>query len=226
MHPEAVRGKFITLEGGEGAGKSTQAKKLAVFLSSVGIETVLTREPGGSPFAEKIRSVILSGKARPFGANAEAALFALARADHVRRLIRPALAAGKWVICDRFSDSTYAYQGILGKANEGWLRRVDRWAVGDTVPDATLVLDIDAELGLARAKARAKPDRFEAEGLAFHARLREVFRTLAQDQPQRCILIDAHGDAEAIAGNIRQVISLRFDLPAAPEQDHDEQGQR
>jgi dTMP kinase len=206
------RGKFITFEGGEGAGKSTQAIKLAHYLRALGYDVVITREPGGSPRAEKIRKLILSGKVRRWGANMEAALFAIARADHVRRLIRPALAQGAWVICDRFYDSTYAYQGILGKANTCWLRLLNRWAVGETVPDATLVLDIEAKLGLARARARAAPDRFEAEGQAFHAQLREVFKTIVAQNPARCTLIDGQGDAEDIALTIRKHIARIFGL--------------
>ncbi|HEY1980382.1 MAG TPA: dTMP kinase, partial [Xanthobacteraceae bacterium] len=161
-----MRGKFITFEGGEGTGKSTQAAMLALRLEALGLAVQLTREPGGSPGAEIIRHVLLSGAAKPFGPEAEAMLFAAARDDHVRCTILPALEAGKWVICDRFIDSTRVYQGVLGKVDEQLIKRLERVSIGDLIPDLTLVLDVPVELGLDRVKLRrgeAAPDRFEAE---------------------------------------------------------------
>ena len=149
-----MRGHFITFEGGEGSGKSTHAKRLAEHLKSLGIEVVLTREPGGSPGAEVIRHILLSGVAKPLGAETEAILFAAARDDHVRTVIRPALVDGKWVICDRFIDSTRVYQGVLGKVDMKLIRSLERVTVGAAMPDLTFILDVPANIGLARAKHR------------------------------------------------------------------------
>src|SRR5689334_5446663 len=189
-----MRGRFITFEGGEGTGKSTHTRLLADRLASVGVEAVLTREPGGSPGAEIIRHVILSGAAKPLGAEAETMLFASARDDHLRTTIRPALARGAWVICDRFADSTRVYQGIVGAVDPRLIGELERITVGDTVPDLTFVLDVPAAEGLARAGKRRgaeNADRFESEDLGFHEKLRAGFRTLAKAEPKRCVLIDA-----------------------------------
>ena len=172
-----MHGKFITFEGGEGTGKSTQAAMLALRLESIGLGIQLTREPGGSPGAEIIRHVILSGAAKPFGPEVEAMLFAAARDDHVRCTILPALRSGKWVICDRFADSTRVYQGILGQVDLRLIKGLERVSVGDLAPDLTVILDVPVELGLDRVTARrgdAQPDRFEAENMEFHQKLREA----------------------------------------------------
>jgi dTMP kinase len=166
-----MRGPFISFEGGEGTGKSTHAKLLAERLRGLGLEVVLTREPGGSVGAEIIRHVLLSGAAQPFGPDAEAILFAAARADHVDTIIRPALERGAWVLCDRFIDSTRVYQGVVGQADPRIIRALERITVGDTIPDLTLVLDVLPEIGLQRAAARRRgesADRFEQEALDFH----------------------------------------------------------
>src|SRR6267154_3713120 len=166
-----MRGRFITFEGGEGTGKSTHAALLADRLKGLGIGVVLTREPGGSPGAEVIRHVLLSGVAKPLGAEAEALLFAAARDDHVRTTIEPALARGAWVICDRFIDSNRVYQGTLGNLDPNLIRALERVTVGELRPDLTFILDVPAEIGLARAgtrRAGESADRFEAESLAFH----------------------------------------------------------
>src|ERR1700690_2182257 len=166
-----MRGKFITLEAGEGTGKSTQAAMLALRLEALGLAVHLTREPGGSPGAEIIRHVLLSGAAKPFGPDVEAMLFAAARDDHVRCTILPALDTGKWVICDRFTDSTRVYQGILGQVDQRLIKGLERVSVGDLAPDLTLVLDVPVELGLKRAAGRRgkkAADRFEAEEFEFH----------------------------------------------------------
>src|SRR5271169_7098063 len=158
-----MRGKFITFEGGEGTGKSTQAAMLALRLEALGHSVQLTREPGGSPGAEIIRYVLLSGAAKPLGADVEAMLFAAARDDHVQCTIAPALEAGQWVVCDRFTDSTRVYQGILGKVDERLIKGLERVSIGDLAPDLTIVLDVPVELGLERVRLRrgAKtPDRF------------------------------------------------------------------
>ncbi len=203
-------GQFITFEGGEGAGKSTQVKLLATFLRNAGYPVVVTREPGGSPLAEKIRSFILEGRAKKFGTHAEALLFAIARADHVRKVIRPALASGAWVVCDRFSDSTMAYQGYVGSVSRGFLKLLERVAVGKTTPDITFILDLPAEEGLARANRRASLDRFETENDAFHQQLRLAFQDIAAQNGQRCTTIDARGSIEAIADRIQAVLAQRY----------------
>ncbi len=169
-----MRGKFITFEGGEGTGKSTQAGLLVHKLESLGLSVLLTREPGGSPGAEIIRHVLLSGAAKPLGADAEAMLFAAAREDHVRCTIAPALAAGKWVVCDRFADSTRVYQGALGQVDRRLIKGLERVSIGDLLPDLTLILDVPVDVALERRALRrgdAAPDRFEAENVEFHEKL-------------------------------------------------------
>ncbi|MCK0197810.1 dTMP kinase [Ancylobacter sp. 6x-1] len=206
------RGVFITLEGGEGAGKSTQSRRLAERLRGLGHEVVTTREPGGSPGAEIIRHVLLSGAAKPLGPEAEAVLFSAARADHLDVTIRPALAQGAVVICDRFADSTRAYQGAAGSVDHRFIRALEEVTVGETRPDLTLVLDLPPEDGLARAEARAPgaADRFESEAITFHQRLREAFRMLAQEEPTRCVLIDARADVDTVAARIWQAVEEKL----------------
>jgi dTMP kinase len=209
-----MAGRFITFEGGEGAGKSTQAALLERRLSGLGIGVVLTREPGGSPGAEIIRHVVLSGAARRFGASTEALLFAAARADHLDVVIKPALRAGRWVICDRFIDSTRVYQGIVGKVDLPFIRGLERLTVGASRPDLTIILDLPAETGLARAHARrgdAGPDRFETEDLAYHQALNAGFRAIAAEEKQRCVLIDANRLPERVAADIWQAVCQRLD---------------
>src|ERR1700690_225473 len=165
-----MRGRFITFEGGEGGGKSTHASLLAGRLRLLGIDVVLTREPGGSPGAEIIRHVLLSGVAKPLGPETGTILFAAACDHHVRNTIAPALAQGKWVICDRFLDSTRVYQGALGKVDPRLIRGLERVTVGEVLPDLTLIMDVPADVGLARASRRRggeKADRFEAEDVTF-----------------------------------------------------------
>jgi len=209
-----MHGRFITFEGGEGTGKSTQAALLAQRLRGLGIAVVETREPGGSLGAEIIRHVLLSGAAKPLGPDAEAVLFAAARADHVRAVIRPALENGSWVICDRYVDSTRVYQGALGAVDPRFIRGLERLTVGDLVPDLTLILDIDPAVGLARAAARrrtAAADRFERETLDFHERLRQAYKDIAAENPDRCVVIDAQGTPEAVAETVWSVVSRRLD---------------
>jgi len=214
-----MRGRFITFEGGEGAGKSTHAALLAQRLRALGIGVVLTREPGGSPGAEIIRHVLLSGAAKPLGADAEAILFAAARDDHVRHTIEPALARGRWVICDRFSDSTRVYQGIVGKADLKLITGLERITLGELKPDLTFVLDVPADVGIARANKRrgeGEADRFEGEQPQFHDRLREGFRSLALSEPDRCILIDASKPRAEVAEQIWKVANERLEPATAP----------
>lgn len=214
-----MRGKFITFEGGEGAGKSTQANLLAARLRAQGIDVVLTREPGGSAGAEIIRHVLLSGAAKPLGAEVEAVLFAAARADHLDHVIRPALERGGWVVCDRFADSTRVYQGALGKVDPRILSGLERVTVGDAIPDLTVILDLAADLGLQRARSRAAggdSDRFEKEGLDFHEQLRAAYRDIAAREPGRCILVDASGSENKVADDVWTTVRDRLGLaPAA-----------
>ena len=214
-----MRGRFITFEGGEGTGKSTHSALVAERLKSLGIGVVLTREPGGSPGAEAIRHVLLSGVAKPLGPEAEALLFAAARDDHVRNTIEPALASGTWVVCDRFIDSTRVYQGVLGRVDPKLIRGLERLTVSGTMPDLTFILDLPAQTGLTRAAARragAPADRFETETIEFHVRLRQAFREIAEAEPQRCVIIDADRPADWIAEEIWSIVSARLDPAAAP----------
>jgi dTMP kinase len=208
-----TRGSFITFEGGEGSGKSTHARLLTEHLQSLGIEVVLTREPGGSPGAEIIRHILLSGLAKPLGAETEAILFAAARDDHVRNTIAPALAAGKWVVCDRFIDSTRVYQGMLGHVDAKLIRGLERVTVGPAMPNLTVLIDVPATVGLARAKKRragGKADRFEAEALEFHEALRQAYRTLAGSEPKRCIIVDGRAPRDVVAERIWTAVEQRL----------------
>lgn len=208
-----ARGRLITLEGGEGTGKSTQARRLADYLRERGKNVVITREPGGSPGAEAVRGVILSGAAAPLGPEGEALLFAAARADHVDQVIRPALEAGRYVVCDRFIDSTRVYQGMVGKVDRTLLRELEDVVASDVLPDLTVILDTEPETGLARAAQRsasAVVDRFEREGIAYHRSVRDAFRTLARQEPKRCVLVDAKGDVASVHRRIRRMVDERL----------------
>ncbi|SEC04913.1 dTMP kinase [Bradyrhizobium erythrophlei] len=201
----SLRGRFITFEGGEGSGKSTQIRKLAERLDVAKLRAIVTREPGGSPGAEIIRHLVLSGMGKLLGPEAETLLFAAARDDHVRTVILPALNQGIWVLCDRFFDSTRAYQGQLGQVSPGLVNAMQRVTIGDLKPDLTFILDVPVEVGLQRAALRrgdATADRFEAEGIKFHQDLRDAYRRIAADDPQRCVLIDATADPDTVAARI------------------------
>jgi dTMP kinase len=211
--PHSKRGRFISFEGGEGSGKSTQIRLLADNLAGKGVRALVTREPGGSPGAEIVRHLVLSGVGKILGASGEALLFAAARDDHVHNLIAPALKQGQWVLCDRFTDSTRVYQGKLGSADINMIRAMERVTIGELKPDLTIILDVPAEVGLARAAKRRgqdAPDRFEAEDINFHRRLRDAYRQVALDEPERCVIIDATQDIEAIAKRVWSVVGSRF----------------
>jgi dTMP kinase len=199
------RGRFITFEGGEGSGKSTQIKTLAARLDAAKLRTLVTREPGGSPGAEIIRHLVLSGMGKLLGADAETLLFAAARDDHVRSVIQPALNQGIWVLCDRFSDSTRVYQGRLGQVAPAVLNAMQRVTIGDLKPDLTIILDVPVEIGMQRAAVRrgaGAPDRFEGEDVKFHQDLREAYRQIAASEPERCVLIDATPDPATVAASV------------------------
>ena len=207
------RGRFISFEGGEGSGKSTQIRLLAGRLASAKQRVIVTREPGGSPGAEIIRHLVLSGMGKLLGADAETLLFAAARDDHVHTIIEPALKQGVWVLCDRFFNSTRVYQGALGKVAPGILNAMQRVTIGDLKPDLTIILDVPVEVGLMRAAARrgnAAADRFEAEDIKFHQELREAYRQIAVAEPQRCVLIDATAEPDIVAANVWSALRDKF----------------
>jgi dTMP kinase len=208
-----MAGRFITLEGGEGTGKSTQVKQLAASLEARGLKTLVTREPGGSPGAEEIRKLMVEGEPGRWNAITETLLAYAARADHVARTIGPALAEGRWVICDRFSDSTFAYQGTGRGLDRETIRRIDSAVLDDFAPDLTLVLDLDVAVGLGRAHARAGTEnRFEKFGPDFHEKLRQSFLDIARRNPERCRVIDSSGTQDQVAEQIFAAVARRFDL--------------
>ncbi|MFC0632646.1 dTMP kinase [Brevundimonas balnearis] len=206
-----TRGRFITLEGGEGAGKSTQAARLVEALERQGRRVIRTREPGGSKGAEDIRGLVVRGDAERWSARTEALLMFAARSDHLERTIRPALERGEWVICDRFADSSRVYQGVAGGLDPDFIEALDEAVVGPDQPDLTLIFDLPVETGLARAGTRAgDEDRFEGKGAAFHARLAEGFRDLPRRFPGRCVLIDASGDPDAVSARVMAAVEARL----------------
>ncbi len=213
MRLEGRAGRFITFEGGEGVGKSTQIRLLAEALRSEGLEVVETREPGGSPGAEAVRHVILSGGAEEFGVRMEAILFAAARSDHVEQVIRPSVAAGKIVLCDRFMDSTRVYQGVTGNLEPAFVRGLERIAVNGMVPDMTILIDLPAATGLARARFRgkaedagARPDRFEKEEMSVHESRRQAFLDLARAEPDRFRVLDGSLPSGEVAERVLELV--------------------
>lgn len=206
--------RFITLEGGEGAGKSTQVKRLVASFKAAGIDAITTREPGGSEGGEAIRNLVVSGSADRWDATTESLLFMTARYDHVERLIKPAMAKNQWVICDRFYDSTYVYQGMVKGVGTEWLDQLYAHLFGNFAPDITLLLDLPAEAGLKRATARGNDaeSRFERMGLDFHTQLRDAFLGRAKAEPNRVHTIDASGDADSVHAAIIAVLNQRFGL--------------
>ena len=220
MSARPPAGGFITLEGGEGTGKSTQARRLVSRIRALGYEAVATREPGGSPRAELIRDALLSGAVKPLGPLAEAMMFSAARIDHLEVTIRPALRRGAYVVCDRFLDSTRVYQGALEGVDAALLAGLERVAVGGTMPDLTLVLDLDAAAGLARARARGgAPDRFEGEAQGFHEGLRRAFLANAAAEPGRCRVVDASRGMDDLAAALWRIVEARFPaLARAPSE--------
>ncbi len=213
------RGKFITFEGGEGAGKSTQVALLQKRLQALGLGVVVSREPGGSAGAEAIRQCSCLGAAKPLGPHAEAILFAAARADHLRQTIGPALQSGQWVISDRFADSTRIYQGVLGNVDPRLISRLEKLTVGELGPDLTVILDIAPEIGLKRANDRrgnAPIDRFEGEAFDFHKKLREAYLELAEREPERCVVVSAGADPATVSEFIWSAVMARLHPAEAP----------
>ncbi len=212
-------GRFITLEGGEGAGKSTQQRRLAAWLRESGLEVVETREPGGSPGAEEIRALLVTGATGRWDAVTETLLHYAARRDHLVKTVQPALARGAWVVCDRFADSTMAYQGYGQGLGREIVSAFYDLVVGDFRPDLTLVLDLPVAEGLARANARngaaaGDENRYEKMDLGFHERLRQGFHDIVAREPERCLLIDAAGDEDAVAARVRAALRERLGVAA------------
>lgn len=220
MATDIQRGRFITFEGGEGAGKTTQISRLIETLAAHQVTAVATREPGGTPAAEDIRGLLVKGSTDRWGPLSEALLLNAARVDHLERLIRPSLAKGQWVISDRFADSTTAYQGrALGLGTEV-TSALEKMAVGDTQPDMTLILDLPVDVGLARARAReadanAGEDRYEGFDVAFHETLRQAFLDIANKEPDRCVVIDATQSPDNVAHAVWQAVTTRFEEVAS-----------
>jgi dTMP kinase len=207
-----VPGFFITFEGGEGAGKSTQARILSERLIAIGHDVVVTREPGGTTQGNELRKLLVEGSTETWSAEAEALLNYAARDAHLRNLIRPALHVGSTVISDRFMDSTRAYQQFAGLAPKQLIDQLEKTIVRDTRPDVTLIFDLDPQIGLARAKSRAdgSEDRFERKGLQFHSALRQGFHEIARNEPKRCIIIDADGEIEKVTGLVWWAVRERI----------------
>jgi dTMP kinase len=206
-------GRFITFEGGEGSGKSTQAGILANRLARAGRKVFSTREPGGTPAAEEIREALLSGSVWQFGPFAEALMFAVARADHIEHAIGQALHEGKWVVCDRFLDSTRAYQGATAGVPRGLINALERLTTGGLLPDITFILDIPPEEGLGRAAERrggTVPDRFENQELMLHERVRRAFLDIAEEEPDRCIVVDASQPEAMVAEDVWEAVLQRL----------------
>lgn len=215
--PAKAAARFITFEGGEGVGKSTQVKRLLVRLNRMDIEAVRTREPGGTPRAEAVRAFILQGRSESWGAGAEAVLFAAARYDHVSSLIAPSLDSGKWVISDRFHDSTRAYQGLTGGVDDKLIRGLEELALDGHQPDITFILDMDPAVAFARVNSReiekalaATGDRFEKEDLEWHRRLRQSFLAIAKANPERCVVLPAGQSEDALEQEIWDTLIRRF----------------
>ena len=206
-----TQGRFITFEGGEGTGKSTQVARLVERLRARDLEVVQTREPGGSQGAEEIRNLALNGDPGRWSPMTETLLMFAARSDHLERTIRPALEAGRWVVCDRFADSSRAYQGVGGGTPAAFIETLDAAIVGAAQPDLTLIFDLPVEVGLERAFGRGLFEtRFESKGLKFHERLRRGFLDIAAAHPERCVVIDAEGDQDAVEARVWAAVEGRL----------------
>ena len=216
-------GRFITFEGGDGVGKTTQIARLAERLEAAGLSCRVTREPGGTPFAERLREFILDPGTPEHSALSEALLFVAARHDHVERLIRPQIGQGSWVLCDRFIDLTRAYQGVAGNVARETLAALEAIVHGDCVPDLTIILDLDPQLGLSRRAARlgscgaerAASDRYEQRDVSFQVRLREAFLAIAAEEPARCRVVDAGRAIEEVQEEVWALVKQRFGIEGA-----------
>ncbi len=207
---KSMKGKFITIEGGEGAGKSTMMDKLAGWLNSRGHEVLRTREPGGTVLAEKIRAILLDDQHGELSALAELLLVFASRAQHLEEMIRPALARGNTVLCDRFTDASWAYQGGGRQMPDKWITALEQMVHGDLQPDLTLLLDLPVEQGLQRATQRGEADRFEQESIMFFERVRQTYRARAQSDQKRFVIIDASGDVNQVWSQIESMLEQRM----------------
>jgi dTMP kinase len=208
-------GRLVTFEGGEGAGKSTQIERLAAALRAAGSDPLVTREPGGTPGAEQIRQLLVEGPPDRWLPLSEALLLLAARHDHVVRRIAPALADGRWVLCDRFMDSTRVYQGVAGAVGEAVIDRLHATVLGDLRPDLTVILDVPVAMGLGRQGA-ARRQRYEQMTKAFHERVREGFLALARAEPKRCVVVDATRPVDRVADEVRDLVARRFGVDLGP----------
>jgi dTMP kinase len=208
-------GRLVTFEGGEGAGKSTQIERLAAALRAAGSDPLVTREPGGTPGAERIRQLLVEGPPDRWLPLSEALLLLAARHDHVVRRIAPALADGRWVLCDRFMDSTRVYQGVAGAVGEAVIDRLHATVLGDLRPDLTVILDVPVAMGLGRQGA-ARRQRYEQMTKAFHERVREGFLALARAEPKRCVVVDATRPVDRVADEVRDLVARRFGVDLGP----------
>lgn len=206
----AERGRFITLEGVEGAGKSTQCRLLVDWLRAQGVDPLVTREPGGTPTAERIRELLLEATNAHVSPDAELLLMFAARADHLSQCVEPALAAGRWVVCDRFTDATHAYQGGGRGLERARIAELERFVQRGLQPDLTLIFDLPVERGLVRARRRSAPDRFEAEDRAFFERVRAVYIEIAERAPERVCLIDADRPEHQVHAEVRERVAERL----------------
>jgi dTMP kinase len=203
-------GRLVTFEGGEGAGKSTQIERLAATLRGAGLDPLVTREPGGTPGAEQIRELLVEGPPERWLPLSEALLLLAARYDHVVRRIAPALADGRWVLCDRFMDSTRVYQGLAGAVGEAVIDRLHATVLSDLRPDLTVILDVPVATGLGRRQEAAGGQRYERMSNAFHEQVRAGFLALARAQPERCVVVDATRPVDTVADDIRDLVARRF----------------
>jgi dTMP kinase len=208
-------GRLVTFEGGEGAGKSTQIERLAAALRAAGFDPLVTREPGGTPGAEQIRQLLVEGPPDRWLPLSEALLLLAARHDHVVRRIAPALADGRWVLCDRFMDSTRVYQGVAGAVGEAVIDRLHATVLGDLRPDLTVILDVPVATGLGRQRAAGR-QRYEQMTKAFHERVREGFLALARAEPGRCVVVDATRPVDGVADEVRELVARRFGVDLGP----------
>ena len=206
-----ARGKFITIEGGEGAGKSTNIPFIESYLKEKGVELVMTREPGGTPLSERIREILLDKNETAMSDDTELLLMFAARAQHLDQLIRPALAQGKWVICDRFTDATYAYQGGGRGIEFERIAQLENWVQGSLRPDLTIIFDLPVEIGMERAGKRSDPDRFEQENLDFFKRVRQCYLDRAHATPDRYAIIDAAPELSEVQASIIRVLDGLLD---------------
>lgn len=206
-----TRGKFITLEGGEGAGKSSNIPFIETYLRECGINLLMTREPGGTPLSERIRAILLDKEEAHMTSDTELLLMFAARAQHLEQVIQPALAAGQWVICDRFTDATYAYQGGGRGIANARIATLEQWVQGDFRPDKTLIFDLPVATGLARAGQRSSPDRFEQEDHSFFERVRDAYLQRAKAAPQRYAIIDAAPDLPSVQRQIAAILDALLD---------------